>query len=508
MAPTLLPAAQYLRMSTDHQQYSLDNQADAISRYATDHDFTIVKTYSDAARSGLRLKNRSGLQQLLKDVVGGDVEYRAILVYDVSRWGRFQDADESAHYEYLCKSAGIPIHYCAELFANDNSVSGLILKALKRTMAGEYSRELSVKVRAGLFRLAKLGYKLGGTRKYGLRRRLLDAEGKPKQFLADGERKSIVNDRVTYVPGPPKQKAIVRRIFQEFADEKRCPNAIARRLNQEGIPYLRGATWKSATVRNMLRDSYYVGTQVWGRTTAILSAPAVKVPPHDWAVCAKAFKPVVEEDLFQRAKHRFENLTMHLSDEQLLEKIRDVYKVHGHLTGDIIEKSWQCPGLSTYMHRFGGLLNVYTRVGYDAQERSERVGKRQRLFIIRSLLIAQLLQCFPGQVEIARKSERFRGLIRCRKTGRLVSLVIGRRPSPGCGTGWLAECPVPERKRTVFLALLDQQNDSVEALFLVQKLPLRDRHIRIRESSEFLRSGKRLGSISEFLDALKHFKRK
>ena len=31
---TAVPAAQYLRMSTDHQQYSLDNQADAISHYA------------------------------------------------------------------------------------------------------------------------------------------------------------------------------------------------------------------------------------------------------------------------------------------------------------------------------------------------------------------------------------------------------------------------------------------------------------------------------------------
>jgi len=137
MTQSLVPSAQYLRMSTDHQQYSLDNQADAISRYATDHGFAIVKTYSDAARSGLRLKNRIGLQQLLKDVVGGQLEYRAVLVYDVSRWGRFQDADEAAHYEYLCKSSGVPVHYCAEMFPNDNSMSGLILKAVKRTMAGE-----------------------------------------------------------------------------------------------------------------------------------------------------------------------------------------------------------------------------------------------------------------------------------------------------------------------------------------------------------------------------------
>lgn len=162
MDTSLLPAAQYLRMSTEHQQYSLDNQGDAIARYAAQNGFRIVRTYSDAARSGLQLKNRDGLKQLLKDVVDGQQEFRAVLVYDVSRWGRFQDTDEAAHYEYLCKSAGVPIHYCAEVFANDNSVSGLILKALKRTMAGEYSRELSVKVKRGLVRLAKLGYKLGG----------------------------------------------------------------------------------------------------------------------------------------------------------------------------------------------------------------------------------------------------------------------------------------------------------------------------------------------------------
>jgi len=96
-----VPAAQYLRMSTEHQQYSFVNQADAIARYAKEHGFLIVKTYSDGAKSGLRIMNRPGLKQVLKDVVDGKVQFRAILVYDVSRWGRFQDADESAHYEYL-----------------------------------------------------------------------------------------------------------------------------------------------------------------------------------------------------------------------------------------------------------------------------------------------------------------------------------------------------------------------------------------------------------------------
>jgi len=163
-----IPVAQYLHISTEHQQYSLGNQAAVIQRYAEIKSFSVNKTSTDAARSGLVLKHRPGLRQLLQDVVGGGATFRAILVYDVSR-GRFQVTDESAHFEFLCKSAGVPVHYCAQPFANDGSTPSLIMKALKRTMAGEYSRELGVKVLGGLNRLARLGFKQGGLPGYRLR---------------------------------------------------------------------------------------------------------------------------------------------------------------------------------------------------------------------------------------------------------------------------------------------------------------------------------------------------
>jgi DNA invertase Pin-like site-specific DNA recombinase len=106
-----IPAAQYLRMSTEHQQYSLENQSAAISRYAADHGFLIVRTYEDVAKSGLLFRNRPALRTMLQDVVGHRAAFKAILVLDVTRWGRFQDLDESAHYEFLCKQAGAPVHY-------------------------------------------------------------------------------------------------------------------------------------------------------------------------------------------------------------------------------------------------------------------------------------------------------------------------------------------------------------------------------------------------------------
>ena len=64
-------AAQYVRMSTEHQQYSPQNQSDTITKYAITHNMEIVTTYEDHGRSGLNLAGRDGLSQLLSDVEKG-----------------------------------------------------------------------------------------------------------------------------------------------------------------------------------------------------------------------------------------------------------------------------------------------------------------------------------------------------------------------------------------------------------------------------------------------------
>jgi len=90
MTDILVPAAQYLRMSTDHQKYSLMNQSAAIGDYAAAHGFSVIRTYTDAGKTGVSLKRRKGLKQLLQDVVAGNCGFHAVLVYDVSRWAVFK----------------------------------------------------------------------------------------------------------------------------------------------------------------------------------------------------------------------------------------------------------------------------------------------------------------------------------------------------------------------------------------------------------------------------------
>jgi nitroimidazol reductase NimA-like FMN-containing flavoprotein (pyridoxamine 5'-phosphate oxidase superfamily) len=157
-ANTDIRAAEYVRMSTEHQKYSTENQSDAIRKFADRRGIQIVRTYADAGKSGLKLEGRDALKALIADVETGRADFSPIIVYDVSRWGRFQDADEGAHYEYLCKRAGITVQYCAEQFENDGSPVSAIVKGVKRAMAGEHSRELSAKVFSGQRRLIELGY--------------------------------------------------------------------------------------------------------------------------------------------------------------------------------------------------------------------------------------------------------------------------------------------------------------------------------------------------------------
>ena len=140
----------------------------------------LSKIYSDEGKSGLNIEGRDSLAQMIQDVTSGQAQYSSILVYDVSRWGRFQDADESAYYEYICHQAGVAVHYCAEQFENDGSPVSTIIKGIKRTMAGEYSRELSTKVFQGACRLVKLGFRQGGAAGFGLRRMLVDQRAKRK----------------------------------------------------------------------------------------------------------------------------------------------------------------------------------------------------------------------------------------------------------------------------------------------------------------------------------------
>jgi DNA invertase Pin-like site-specific DNA recombinase len=363
-APEVTRAAEYVRMSTEHQQYSTENQREVIRKYSESRGKAIVRTYTDAGKSGLRIDGRDALKQLIHDVESGEADFSDILVYDVSRWGRFQDADESAYYEYLCRRAKINVHYCAEQFENDGSPVSTIVKGVKRAMAGEYSRELSAKVFIGQCRLIELGFRQGGLPGFGLRRMLRDQSGQQKGSLGRGEQKSIQTDRVILVPGPPEEAEAVRWMYRLFVEEGKVESQIAALMNEKGLRTDLNHSWSRGTVHQVLTNEKYIGNNVYNRVSFKLKKKRVINPPGMWIRAAGAFEPIIPYEQFYTAQGMIRERSRRYTNDEMLDHLRTLLGREGQLSGLLIDEADGMASSAVYRSRFSSLIRAYELIGY------------------------------------------------------------------------------------------------------------------------------------------------
>lgn len=379
-------------MSTEQQTYSIENQRDAIRDYADVMGYDIVATYEDVGRSGLNIEGRPGLLRLLADVEDRQANFETVVVYDVSRWGRFQNINESASYEYRCQMAGVRIEFCAEQFVNDGSIGSDVIKTIKRSMAAEWSRMLSQKVFIGQSRIVKMGFRGGGYVGYGLRRLLVDRSGKPKAILKPGEWKSLVSDRVIIVPGSGEEIAVVRWIFNQFV-KARKEVEIARALNERGVVTDLNRQWTTASVRGVLSNENYIGNNVWNRTSERLQRKRVKNPPSEWIRAENISEQLVSRRLFNRVQDVAKARGSRISNEQMLLDLSNLLEKRGWLSASIINAAPECSTRSLYIHRFGTLHAAYKLVGFESSlnyrhfDINNRI-QRRRLEIIEDLVAA------------------------------------------------------------------------------------------------------------------------
>lgn len=345
-------AVAYVRMSTERQEYSTKNQLDVIEKYATEHDLSLVAIYEDAGKSGLTKSGRPALCRLIEDVQNRN-DFDFILVYDVTRWGRFQDIDESAYYEYHCRRYGVSIAYCAEPFDNDGSPYSAIMKMLKRAAAAEFSRELSVKVFAGQCRLIRMGYKAGGAAIYGLSRLLVGKDGIPVGILKSGEWKAIQNQRVIFAPGPEEEIEIVNLIFKWYVDDGVGDRRIAALLNSQNVPSKYGGKWTNNIIRCMLKNEKYIGNLIFNKASFKLKNKAISNPPESWVRCDNAFPAIVPIELYDAAQRERRRRNGRYSTEELIAILRRIYREKGRISSNLINQDADAPTATLFWCRFG-----------------------------------------------------------------------------------------------------------------------------------------------------------
>ena len=483
-------AAQYVRMSTDLQQYSIENQKAAIQQYALQHGFAVMKAYTDAGRSGVVLKSRAGLKELLADVLSGNAIFKAILVYDVSRWGRFQDSDEAAHYEFLCKNAGIPVHYCAELFQNDGTLPNSIFKSLKRMMAAEYSRELGVKVFGAQKRLAQLGFRMGGTPGYGLRRLLVSNNPKLNRRLDKGQRKDPA-DHIILVPGPRKEVECVRAIYA-MALTNITMSEIARRLNLHGIPFLGGSQWTSAAVGRTLRNPKYAGVNTWNRMTCKLHSSPKNLPREQWIVTPDAFPPVIDQGTFERVQVTLKKRLAKKTDEEILDALRCLFRRKGELSEKIIRNARNAPTLSTCYYRLGRFREIYKRVGYDPPAGRFTMSESKAVtWKLRAQVLSHISEVFAQRAQFFCLLGRQRVMVQLDKSLTISLLTCRSERTRGGGLGWNIIPAPSERDYITLLCRLNKENTGMHSFYLFRRID-KGINFKVDERDPWWAKGKRI----------------
>ena len=389
-------AAEYLRVSTERQQYSIENQSAAIRLYAAQRGLKIVRTYVDYGKSGLRVEGRAALQTLLHDVESKRAEFSTILVYDMSRWGRFQDSDESAYYDHICRRSGVRVTFCAEPFEEDDSFMYGLVKNLRRAMAAEYSRNLSVRVWNGQCRLAGMGFKQGGPAGFGLRRLLLDSAGVPKFILKFGERKGLYTDRVILIPGPREEIEIVWRIFDLYAFEDKSEKQISEILNADPLRPASSPTWTKRWIHGVLSGHKYTGANVYNRLSSRLTTHQTRNPKKDWVHCDRAFRALVTPELFDFVQAKFNWTPNKYEIPYMRRKLHELLLKKGELSAALIRAEPGMPTAATYWLRFGGLREAYAAVGYCRTKNINYIENKKTVARLRSNLIGDLIVGFQN----------------------------------------------------------------------------------------------------------------
>ncbi|MGE3622935.1 MAG: recombinase family protein, partial [Bdellovibrionales bacterium] len=191
-----------------------------------------------------------------------------------------------------------------------------------------------------------------------------DEHGNQKAELKRGEHKSLQTDRVILIPGPPEEVETVRWMYKAFTREGMQESRIAAILNQRGVLTDLDRQWTRGTVHEVLTNEKYIGNNVFNRTSFKLKKRRVENTPDMWVRKDGVFEPIVEASDFYTAQGIVRERSRKYSNEEMLDKLRQLHEQHGWLSGFIINESENMPSSSVYTQRFGSLIRAYKLIGF------------------------------------------------------------------------------------------------------------------------------------------------
>lgn len=239
MIRTVNRVALYARFSSDNQRTeSIDAQIRAMTAYCQDHNFVIVKTYIDEARSATT-DRRPSFQQMIAD--SANRTFDVLLVHKLDRFSR--NRYDSAIYKRELRKNGVSVYSVLENL--DNSPESVIMESVLEGMSEYYSQNLAREVMKGMRETALQCKHTGGK--------------PPLGYDIDPETKKLVIN---------SQEAETVRLIYEMYSNGQGYSAILKRLHEEGRKTKNGNDFQKNSLYSILTNGKYQGTYIYNRSAA------------------------------------------------------------------------------------------------------------------------------------------------------------------------------------------------------------------------------------------------
>jgi hypothetical protein len=154
-------------------------------------------------------------------------------------------------------------------------------------------------------------------------------------------------------------------MYEAFLREGKTETEIATNLNARGILTDFERPWTRGTVHEVLTNEKYVGNNVYHRTSFKLKLKHVQNPKEKWIRAESVFEGIIDIETFQAVQVIILARSQKLTDEEMLDRLREVLKNHGRISGLLIDEQEGLPSSSAFQHRFGSLVTAYRLIGYD-----------------------------------------------------------------------------------------------------------------------------------------------
>lgn len=259
------------------KEESIDAQKRAISYFAKEKGYEIVKYYEDRALSG-KTSQRPAFLEMMEDVKGGKID--AVIVHKLDRFSR--DKADAFYYEAQLKDNGVELVSVMENL--ENTPAGNLMRAVITAMNSYYVDNLATEVMKGLKENAYNCLMTGGTPPLGY------------NFI---DKKYVIN----------KNEAKAIQIMFNMYDEGYGYNKIITALNNLGYTTKKGGKFGKNSLYDLFRNERYKGTYVFNKAQARKrnGSRSRKIKPDDEIIRIPNGVPaIIDEAVWERVNAKMD----------------------------------------------------------------------------------------------------------------------------------------------------------------------------------------------------------